>query len=63
MPLLIENVYNRRKVYSLSSSKVEMYLCAACHASSECVEKLNRHCGSCSGQGIVHVQALDENSA
>ena len=29
------------------------------HASHECVEKLNRHCGSGSGEGVVHVQAPD----
>ena len=29
----------------------------------ECVEKLNRHCGSGSDKGVVHVQAPDGNSA
>ena len=36
-------------VHSLSSGKVEMFLCAACHAFPphvECVEALNRYCGS-----------------
>ena len=35
------------KIHSLSSGKVEMYVCAACHAltfSRKCVKKLNRHC-------------------
>ena len=31
------------------------------HVSRECVKKLNRHCGSGSGQGVVHVQATDGN--
>ena len=37
-------------VHSLSSGKVEMFLCAGCvpcfHASRECMEALNRYCGS-----------------
>ena len=38
-------------VHSLSSGKVE------------CVEALNRYCGSSSSQGVIHVQALNGNSA
>ena len=33
------------------------------HVSRECVDKFNRHCGSDSGEGVVHVQALYGNSA
>ena len=50
-------------VHSLSSGKVEMFLCAMCHAWRECVEALNRSCGSSWGGGVVHVQALNGNSA
>ena len=50
---------NRVKVHSLNSGNVEMYLCASCHALTlqrGCTEKLDRHCGSDLGQGVVHVQ-------
>ena len=52
------------KVHSLSSGKGKMFLCAECHAfTPECVKKLNRHCGSGSDYGVVHVQAPNGNSA
>ena len=49
-------------VHSLSSGKVEMFLCAACQA-RECVEALNGYCGSSLSQGVIHFQALNGNSA
>ena len=61
------NIKRTCKVNSLSSGKVEMYLCASCmacfQASRECVEKLNRHFGSGLGWAAVHIQAMDECSA
>ena len=53
-------------VHSLSSGKVEIFLCTACHAFTphvKCVEALNRYCGSSLSQGVFHVQALNGNSA
>ena len=44
IPSQVQDVYSI--VHSLSSGKVEKYFCAACHAFTLHVGKLNRHCGS-----------------
>ena len=54
-----------RKAHSQTLAKLKCtYGCVPCfHASRECVEKLNRHCGPGLGLGVVHVEALDGHSA
>ena len=49
-------------IQSLQTSIGTDFICRmpCFHASRECVEKLNRHCGSGSGWGV---HALDGNSA
>ena len=65
---LIPHLLSCGKAHSPSSGFCQMFvnvpMCRVpCfHASRGCVEKLNRHCGSGSGQGVVHVQAPDGNS-